>query len=37
VLTPAESTVVAASQVEDEDLRRWVGWGLAHADSLPPK
>jgi hypothetical protein len=22
---------------EDEDLRRWVGRGLAYADSLPPK
>jgi hypothetical protein len=37
VLNPAEPILVAAGQAEDEDLRRWVGRGLAHADSLLPK
>jgi TfoX/Sxy family transcriptional regulator of competence genes len=29
--------VDADGHAEDEDLRRWVGRGLAHAGSLPPK
>jgi TfoX N-terminal domain len=29
--------VDAAGHAEDDDLRRWVGRGLAYASSLPPK
>jgi len=29
--------VAADGHAEDEDLRLWVGRGLAYADSLPPK
>jgi hypothetical protein len=29
--------VDAAGHAEDDDLRRWVGRGVAHATSLPPK
>jgi hypothetical protein len=29
--------VGADGHAEDDDLRRWVGRGLAHASSLPPK
>jgi hypothetical protein len=29
--------VAADGHAEDDDLRRWVGRGVAHATSLPPK
>ena len=29
--------VDADGHAEDDDLRRWVDWGLAYANSLPPK
>ena len=29
--------VDADGHAEDDDLRRWVDWGLAYATSLPPK